>query len=71
MKNQRVRHKASLKKFKGAIPIGIVLTEIVIWDFSGNEEIISHNAGELAKALLMTYQLNNFGPISFGLDDKE
>ena len=66
MKKQRLRHKASNK---GSIPVGYVLRELVLWEFSGNADIIRHNATELAKALQMHYNLTNFGPSSFGIDD--
>lgn len=71
MKKQRLKHKASQKKQNRAIPVGRVILELAIWDFSGDEELIRHNANQLAKALLLSYQLNNFGPNSFGISDEE
>jgi len=71
MKKQQVRHKASINMNKPIRHVGRVVLELAIWDFSGNDDIISHNAGELAKALLMSYQLDHFSPSSFGIDDEE
>lgn len=71
MKKQQLKHKASKKIQSGSIPVGRVILELAIWDFSGDEELIRHNAGQLAKALLMSYQLSNFGPNSFGIEDEE
>jgi hypothetical protein len=68
MKKQTVRHTASSK---GSIPVGYVLRDLVLWDFSGNEDLVRHNATELAKALQMHYNLTNFGPASFGMEDEE
>jgi hypothetical protein len=68
MKKQQLRHIASKPV---ALPVGTVLVELVLWDFSGNADIIRHNANELAKAIQMHYNLNNFGPSSFGIEDEE
>lgn len=68
MKKQQLRHKASKPV---TLPVGMVLVELVLWDFSGNADIIRHNANELAKAIQMSYNLNNFGPSSFGIEDEE
>jgi hypothetical protein len=66
MKKQQVRHIASKPV---CIPVGELIRELVLWDFSGDEHIIRHNANELAKALQMSYNLNNFGPSSFGMEE--
>jgi hypothetical protein len=71
MKKQRLRRKASKEKVVQKVAPGRLVKELVLWDFSGNEELIRHNAGELAKALLMSYNLDNFGPNSFGLEEEE
>jgi hypothetical protein len=71
MKKQRLRRKASKEKVVQKVTPGRLVKELVLWDFSGNEELIRHNAGELAKALLMSYNLDNFGPSSFGLEEEE
>jgi hypothetical protein len=68
MKKQQVRRKA-LKPV--SLPVGRVILELALWDFSGDEDIICHNANELAKALQMSYNLDNFGPSSFGIEDEE
>lgn len=47
------------------------MTELVVWTFTDNEDVIRHNANELAKALQMSYQLSNFGPSAFGIEDEE
>jgi hypothetical protein len=70
MKKQRLRRKALNNKKSKSVVIGVVLKELVLWDFSNNEDIIRHNAFELAKALQMHYNLTNFGPSSFGIDDE-
>lgn len=64
-KKQQVKNKVTY------LPVGMVITQLVLWDFSGNEDIIRHNATELAKALQMSYNLDNFGPASFGIEDEE
>ena len=68
MKKQQLRHKASKPV---TLPVGRVLIELALWDFSGNADIIRHNANELAKAIQMSYHLDNFGPSSFGIEDEE
>jgi hypothetical protein len=68
MKKQQVKRTASNLIY---LPIGVVIRELVLWDFSGDEHIIRHNANELAKALQMSYNLDNFGPSSFGIDDED
>jgi hypothetical protein len=68
MKKQQLRHKASKPVI---LPVGRVIVELVLWDFSGDADIIRHNANELAKAIQMSYNLDNFGPSSFGMEDEE
>lgn len=68
MKKQQVRHTASKPIY---LPVGMVIRELVLWDFSGDEHVIRHNANELAKALQMSYNLDNFGPASFGMEEEE
>ena len=68
MKKQQVRRKASNSVI---LPVGRVIMELALWDFSGDADIIRHNANELAKALQMSYNLDNFGPSSFGMEDEE
>lgn len=68
MKKQPVRHIASKPV---TLPVGRIIVELVLWDFSGNADIIRHNANELAKAIQMSYNLDNFGPSSFGMEDEE
>jgi hypothetical protein len=67
MKKQQLKRNAQ----KRNIPVGEVLIELAIWDFSEDEDLICHTANELAKALHMRYNLDNFGPTSFGLEDGE
>lgn len=71
MKKQQVRRKAVKQKKKLILPIGVVVKELVLWDFSNNEDIIRHNANELARAIQMSYSLDHFGPASFGIEDEE
>ena len=68
MKKQPVRHIASKQI---TLPVGRIIVELVLWDFSGNADIIRHNANELANAIQISYRLNNFGPSSFGMEDEE
>ena len=67
MKKQQLRRKAKQR----TIPVGEVLVELIVWDFSQDEDLIRHTANELAKAINMHYNLSNFGPKSFGLPDEE
>ena len=66
-----MKKKQRLKNKETYLPFGIVITDLVLWDFSGNADVIRHNANELAKALQMSYDLNNFGPHCFGIEDGE
>lgn len=68
MKKQRLRHTASKKPMR---IIGKVIYELAVWDFSQDEELTRHIADQLGKALLMSYNMGNFGPQSFGLEDME
>lgn len=47
------------------------MTELVLWVFTDDVDVIRHNANELAKAIQISYQLSNFGPSAFGIDDEE
>jgi hypothetical protein len=71
MKKQQVRRKALKKQKKVMITPGRVILELALWDFSGDEVIIRHYANQLAQAILTSYNLDNFGPVSFGLKDEE
>jgi hypothetical protein len=70
MRKQQLRHLALNYNSGGSLPVGIVLRELVLWDFSEEDEIIRHNAEQLAKAILMSYHLDNFGASSFGLEEE-
>lgn len=71
MKKQIVRRKAAKKKIQPKITLGRIILELAIWDFTGDERVIRHNADQLARAILMSYNLDNFGPTSFGLEEEE
>lgn len=58
------------KKTK-TIPVGRVVSELVIWSFTDDEEINRHYANELAKAIQLSYNLSNFGVQSFGISEEE
>jgi hypothetical protein len=58
-------------KNTAALPIGRVIIELALWDFTQDEVIIRHNANELARALYLSYNLENFGATSFGLSEDE
>lgn len=68
MKKQQLRRNAQKKLI---LPEGVVVTELVLWVFTDDVDVIRHNANELAKAIQMSYQLSNFGPSAFGIDDEE
>lgn len=70
-KKQQVRRKALKQKVQLILPIGVVVRELVLWDFSNNEDIIRHNASQLAIAIQMRYNLENFGPSSFGIEEED
>ena len=67
MKKQQLRRNAKQR----TIPVGEVLIDLAIWDFSEDEDLIRHTANELAKAINMHYNMNNFGPKSFGLSEED
>lgn len=62
-KSKNVEEKTSV--------VGMVILDLAVWDFSNNEDIIRHNANEISKAILFSYQLANFGPHNFGIPDDE
>lgn len=68
MKKQQLRRNA-IKQVH--LPVGVLIRDLVLWDFSQDEDIIRHNANELAKALQMSYNLENFGAASFGISEEE
>lgn len=68
MKKQTLRHTASTPLIR---TIGHVQTELAVWDFHDDEELTRHIATQLAKAIMMNYNMGNFGPESFGLEDGE
>jgi hypothetical protein len=68
MKKQQLRRNAQKKLI---LPEGVVVTELVLWVFTDDVDVIRHNANELAKAIQISYQLSNFGPSAFGIDDEE
>jgi hypothetical protein len=47
---------------------GYVITELVVWEFAGNKENICHISEQLAKAIIVSYNMGNFGPDSFTFD---
>jgi uncharacterized protein YcgI (DUF1989 family) len=67
MKKQRLRRNAQKSLI---LPEGHVMVDLVIWSFTDDEDIIRHNAEQLSKALQMNYQLRNFGPLAFGIDEE-
>lgn len=58
-------------EMRKVLPVGVVITDLVLWTFTDNEEVIRHNVEELSKALLYSFHLDNFGPTSFGLNPSE
>ena len=62
-----------LQKLRG----GYVITDLAVWEFSGDKETISHISEQIAKAIIITYNMGNFGPSSFsfvrsnGREDEE
>jgi hypothetical protein len=50
-----------LQKLRG----GYVITDLVGWEFEGNKQAISHISEQIAKALVISYNMGNFGPDSF------
>jgi hypothetical protein len=68
MKKQQVKRKATKQ---AAIPVGRLIRELALWEFTGNEDIVRHYASELARAIQLGYNLENFGTQSFGLSEEE
>lgn len=71
MKKQQVKRKAAKPKKKLILPEGRVITELIVWSFSDNQDTNRHIANELAKAIQLSNQLDHFGPAVFGLEDEE
>lgn len=65
------KQKQKNTKVRRTLPVGVVITDLVLWTFTDNEEVIRHNVEELSKALLYSFHLDNFGPTSFGLKPSE
>jgi hypothetical protein len=64
--------KASVQKPKqAAVPVGMLAKELVLWEFTYNEDIVRHYASELSRAIQLGYSLQNFGTSSFGLSEEE
>jgi hypothetical protein len=55
---------------KGAIPIGTVILDICVWDFSGQEEVTRHIANQIARAVYITYGINNFSADVFNMTNE-
>jgi hypothetical protein len=68
MKKQILRRSAALQHHKPIIIIGQVIHELSVWDFGEDAYITCHNINQIAKALEMNYNLQNFGTESFGLE---
>jgi len=66
-KGQKKRKAAS----RGSIPVGVLITDLVLWEFSQDDDLIRHNANQLAQAISLAYNLSNFGPSSFGISDED
>lgn len=67
MKKQQHRRNAQKPTI---LPEGHLVVDLVIWSFTDDEDIIRHNADQLAKAIQLGYQLKNFGPSMFDLDEE-
>ena len=65
------KKKTKKKQPKKYLPYGRVILELVIWDFSQDENVIRHTANELSRAIQLSYNLSNFGTESFGLESEE
>jgi hypothetical protein len=50
-----------LQNLRGAY----VINELAVWEFTGNKENICHISEQLAKAIIVSYNMGNFGPDSF------
>lgn len=68
MKKQRVKRNAVNKLI---LPVGTVMTDLVLWDFSQDEDVIRHNANQLAQAIQIGYNLRHFGAASFGISEED
>jgi hypothetical protein len=68
MKKQQVKRTAVKPLI---LPVGRVITDLVLWDFSQDEDIIRHNANQLARAIQLGYNLEHFGASSFGISEDE
>lgn len=69
MKKQTLRRNAKNTQVASVVTIGQVKLDLCIWCFDEDEYLISHTADQLAKALHMSYNLDNFGVASFGLTE--
>lgn len=67
---KKKQNKRNAKKLLN-IPVGILITDLVLWDFSQDERIIRHNVDQLAKAIQLGYNLQNFGASSFGISEED
>ena len=70
MKHKKAKPKTA-KKPARAIPVGIVITDLVLYAFNDSEEVIRHNAGQIALAIQLRFNLEHFGPSAFGLNNEE
>jgi hypothetical protein len=50
-----------LQKLKGAY----VITDLAVWQFEKDEKAVSHISEQIAKAIIISYNMGNFGPDSF------
>jgi hypothetical protein len=64
------KKKVTAKKAPVIVPVGVVLTELVIWEFSQDEAVICHLSEQLCRAMLLSYNLQNFGVASFGISEE-
>jgi len=64
------KQKKKQKSVPMNIPTGVVITDLIVWCFDDNEEVIRHTADQLARAIQMSFSLSNFGPIVFGYEDE-
>jgi hypothetical protein len=53
-----------LQKMRGAY----VITDLVVWEFAGDKETISHISEQIARAIILSYNMGNFGPDSFNFN---
>lgn len=71
MKKQILRRNAAKEKKQPMRVQGQVVLDLAIWCFEEDEDLIRHTADQLAKALHVSYNMDNFGPQSFGLTEEE